>query len=42
MLRIDHLFVSREIAVRDVFAPYDPLSRMASDHLPLVMDFEVG
>jgi endonuclease/exonuclease/phosphatase family metal-dependent hydrolase len=41
VLRIDHLFVSREIVVRDVFAPFDPLTRVASDHLPLVMDFDV-
>jgi endonuclease/exonuclease/phosphatase family metal-dependent hydrolase len=27
--------------VKDVFAPFDPLARVASDHLPLVMDFEV-
>ncbi len=42
VLRIDHLFVSPEIRVVDVFAPYDLLTRVASDHLPLVMDFEVG
>ncbi len=41
VLRIDHLFVSRHIRVRDVFAPFDPLSRIASDHLPLVMDFDL-
>jgi endonuclease/exonuclease/phosphatase family metal-dependent hydrolase len=41
ILRIDHLFVSREIAVTDVFVPFTPLTRAASDHLPLVMDFEV-
>lgn len=41
VLRIDHLFVSDEIVVRDVFAPLDPLTRLASDHLPLVMDFEL-
>jgi endonuclease/exonuclease/phosphatase family metal-dependent hydrolase len=40
VLRIDHLFVSPEIRVTDVFAPFDPLTRVASDHLPLVMDFE--
>lgn len=40
VLRIDHHFVSPGIEVEDVFAPYDPLSRVASDHLPLVMDFE--
>ncbi|WP_374575999.1 endonuclease/exonuclease/phosphatase family protein [Phenylobacterium sp.] len=42
MLRIDHLFVSRQIVVQDVFAPADPLTRVASDHLPLVMDFDVA
>ena len=42
VLRIDHLFVSPEIQVSDVFAPFTPLTRSASDHLPLVMDFEVA
>jgi endonuclease/exonuclease/phosphatase family metal-dependent hydrolase len=42
VLRIDHLFVSPEIQVTDVFAPFDPLTRLASDHLPLVMDFAVA
>jgi endonuclease/exonuclease/phosphatase family metal-dependent hydrolase len=41
VLRIDHIFVSPEIEVRGVFAPFNPLSRVASDHLPLVMDFEL-
>ena len=41
VLRIDHVFVSPEIRVLDVFAPYGPATRLASDHLPLVMDFEV-
>jgi len=41
VLRIDHLFVSDEIRVEDVFAPYQPLTRAASDHLPLVMDFHL-
>jgi endonuclease/exonuclease/phosphatase family metal-dependent hydrolase len=41
VLRIDHLFVSPEITVTDVVAPFSPLTRVASDHLPLVMDFEV-
>jgi endonuclease/exonuclease/phosphatase family metal-dependent hydrolase len=42
VLRIDHLFVSRDIQVKDVFAPLEPMTRLASDHLPLVMDFEVA
>ena len=42
VLRIDHLFVSPEITVTDVFAPFTPLTRVASDHLPLVMDFDVA
>lgn len=40
-IRIDHMFVSPEIRVTGVQAPFSPLARMASDHLPLVMDFEV-
>ena len=42
MLRIDHIFVSPEIKVENVFVPFDPLTRVASDHLPLVMDFSVA
>jgi endonuclease/exonuclease/phosphatase family metal-dependent hydrolase len=42
VLRIDHLFVSPEIKVAEVFVPFTPLTRAASDHLPLVMDFEVA
>ena len=42
VLRIDHLFVSPGIEVEAVFAPFDPLTRVASDHLPLVMDFELA
>lgn len=41
VLRIDHLFVSPGVEVNAVFAPFDPLTRVASDHLPLVMDFEL-
>ena len=41
VLRIDHVFVSPEIKVEDVFVPFDQLTRTASDHLPLVMDFSV-
>ena len=41
-LRIDHVFVSDGVKVNHMDAPYDPSTRMASDHLPLVMDFEIG
>ncbi|WP_426039268.1 endonuclease/exonuclease/phosphatase family protein [Brevundimonas sp. DC300-4] len=40
-IRIDHVFVSQEIRITGVRAPFSPLSRMASDHLPLVVDFEI-
>lgn len=39
VLRIDHVFVSPELRVLDVSTPFSPLVRVASDHLPLVMDF---
>ena len=40
-IRIDHCFTSPEVAVTAVRAPFSPLARMASDHLPLVIDFEI-
>jgi endonuclease/exonuclease/phosphatase family metal-dependent hydrolase len=40
-IRIDHVFVSPHIRVTDVRVPFSPLSRMASDHLPLIVDFEI-
>ena len=41
MLRIDHVFVSRSVAVSGVHVPRNALTRKASDHLPLVVDFGV-
>ena len=41
MLRIDHVFISPGIRVTGVSAPFSPLARMASDHLPLIVDFEL-
>lgn len=42
VLRIDHVFVSPQVRVLDIFAPFAPITRVASDHLPLVMDFELA
>lgn len=41
MLRIDHVFVSAGIKVLALRAAASPQARLASDHLPLVMDFEL-
>ena len=41
MLRIDHVFVGAAIEVSRVEVPATPLARTASDHLPLVVDFEI-
>ena len=41
MLRIDHVFTSRSVAVSGVHAPRNALTRRASDHLPLVVDFRI-
>ena len=40
-IRIDHCFTSPEIVVTGVSAPLSPMARAASDHLPLVVDFEI-
>jgi endonuclease/exonuclease/phosphatase family metal-dependent hydrolase len=42
VLRIDHMFIGENVEVLDVQAPMTPLSRVASDHLPLVADLLVG
>jgi endonuclease/exonuclease/phosphatase family metal-dependent hydrolase len=41
LLRIDHVFTSRSIEVLRVEAIRTPLARVASDHLPLFVDFRV-
>ncbi|MBC6981088.1 endonuclease/exonuclease/phosphatase family protein [Caulobacter sp. 17J80-11] len=41
VLRIDHCFISPSVRITGVQAPFSPLARMASDHLPLVIDFEL-
>lgn len=40
-IRIDHCFVSPGVRVTGVSSPFSPLARMASDHLPLIVDFEL-
>jgi endonuclease/exonuclease/phosphatase family metal-dependent hydrolase len=42
ILRIDHVFVSQGLRVTGMHVPATPLAKVASDHRPLVMDFEVG
>jgi endonuclease/exonuclease/phosphatase family metal-dependent hydrolase len=41
MARIDHVFVGEEWEVVHVERPTDALARLASDHLPLVVDLRV-
>jgi endonuclease/exonuclease/phosphatase family metal-dependent hydrolase len=41
-LPIDHVFVGGGIRVVRLQAPQTPATRIASDHLPLVMDFDLG
>jgi endonuclease/exonuclease/phosphatase family metal-dependent hydrolase len=42
VLQIDHVLVGEGLVVRSVTTPTDPLSRRASDHLPLVADLDIG
>jgi endonuclease/exonuclease/phosphatase family metal-dependent hydrolase len=42
VLRIDHVFVSEEVKVTGLSAPFSRSTRVASDHLPLIVDFEVS
>ena len=42
MLRIDHVFAAGEVRATECWVPNTAAARLASDHLPLVMDLEVG
>ena len=42
ILRIDHVFLTDGITVRGIESPFDPRSRVASDHLPLIVEVEVA
>jgi endonuclease/exonuclease/phosphatase family metal-dependent hydrolase len=42
ILRIDHVFVSAGIDILRVATAKSPLARIASDHLPLIVDFHVS
>lgn len=41
LIRIDHIFVSSDIRVESVEVPRTPLTRLASDHLPLIANLLV-
>ena len=41
LFRYDHVFVCPRIRVRDMKIPRTPLTKVASDHLPVVLDFDV-
>lgn len=40
--RIDHIFVTKDLKVRRVQVPRSALTRVASDHLPLIADLELN
>lgn len=42
MLRIDHVFATGAVKALECWVPNTAAARIASDHLPLVMDLEVG
>jgi endonuclease/exonuclease/phosphatase family metal-dependent hydrolase len=41
VMRIDHIFVGSDIAVEKVEIPSSSLTRVASDHLPLIADLHI-
>jgi endonuclease/exonuclease/phosphatase family metal-dependent hydrolase len=42
VLAIDHVFASDKVVIDAVRTPLDPLSRLASDHLPLIVDLSLA
>jgi endonuclease/exonuclease/phosphatase family metal-dependent hydrolase len=41
-MRIDHLFLTPDLKVRSIVIPRTPLTRVASDHLPLIVTLELS
>lgn len=41
MVRLDHIFVSPQVTCETVFVPRNDLTRIASDHLPLMADLHI-
>ncbi len=41
LARLDHVFISRQLAVQAVTVPRNDLTRITSDHLPLVVDLSL-
>ena len=41
LLRLDHIFVSPSVEVRDALVLDDSLARQASDHLPLIAELNL-
>jgi endonuclease/exonuclease/phosphatase family metal-dependent hydrolase len=42
LLSYDHIFISDDLAVEAVLVPADKLSRMASDHLPFIVQLSLS
>jgi endonuclease/exonuclease/phosphatase family metal-dependent hydrolase len=40
-MRIDHMFMTPGVRVVSVESPYDPRAKLASDHLPLLVELEI-
>jgi endonuclease/exonuclease/phosphatase family metal-dependent hydrolase len=41
-LRLDHMFISAQLAVERVWVPRNALTRVASDHLPLLAELSIA
>jgi endonuclease/exonuclease/phosphatase family metal-dependent hydrolase len=40
-MRIDHMFVDKAVDVVNVFVPSNQMTKVASDHLPLIADLRI-
>ncbi len=41
LFEVDHIFFNRSLSVESVSVPRTPLTRIASDHLPVIADFSL-
>ena len=42
LLRLDHVWIGKALQADKVIVPRDPLTRVASDHLPIVADLSLA
>jgi endonuclease/exonuclease/phosphatase family metal-dependent hydrolase len=41
LMKLDYIFVSQDIQIKNITVPWTPLTRIASDHLPVIAEIDL-